>query len=133
MKLKLTTAAFFSAAWAISPLSSDDYGSRIQNCPGYAVNNAITEQTANGLKAHLQLAGDACNAFGDDVQNLILEATYETKERLHVKIYDEVRVAFVEIVIVILTAETGRKTLPSPRGDLRAPSIRGECVTKGQR
>ncbi|TIA82432.1 hypothetical protein E3P98_01425 [Wallemia ichthyophaga] len=89
MKLKLTTAAFVSAAVALTPLSSEDYTSKIKDCPGYAVDSAQTEHTTNGLKAHLQLAGDACNAFGEDVQNLTLEATYETKERLHVKIYDQ--------------------------------------------
>ncbi|TIC52139.1 hypothetical protein E3Q03_03394 [Wallemia mellicola] len=87
--LPVVTASLLSSAFALTPLSSEDYGNRIRNCPGYAVNGAKTEQTVNGLKAHLQLAGDACDAFGDDVQNLVLEATYETKERLHIQIYDE--------------------------------------------
>lgn len=90
--LPVVTASLLSSAFALTPLSSEDYGNRIRNCPGYAVNGAKTEQTVNGLKAHLQLAGDACDAFGDDVQNLVLEATYETKERLHIQIYDEVSV-----------------------------------------
>jgi len=59
------------------------------------------------LKAHLQLAGPACNAFGSDVDALTIEVTYETQSRcisntficqrklltyhtprLHVNIYD---------------------------------------------
>ncbi|TIA92677.1 hypothetical protein E3P99_00525 [Wallemia hederae] len=89
MRTAAAAAALVTSALALNPLSADDYGQRIKPCPGYAVNAAQTEQTATGLKAHLQLADAACNAFGDDVQSLILEATYETKERLHVKIYDE--------------------------------------------
>lgn len=114
MKLKLTTAAFVSAAVALTPLSSEDYTSKIKDCPGYAVDSAQTEHTTNGLKAHLQLAGDACNAFGEDVQNLTLEATYETKERLHVKIYDQVRMVSDTTANTNLTSETGRETFPSP-------------------
>ncbi|TIC03625.1 hypothetical protein E3Q18_00081 [Wallemia mellicola] len=89
MKTTPVVASLLTSALALSPLSANDYGNRLLDCPGYAVDEAQTEQTANGLKAHLQLAGDACNAFGEDVQNLVLEATYETKERLHIKIYDE--------------------------------------------
>lgn len=87
-------ASLLSSAIAFGPLSSEDYRDKIRNCPGYAVNDAQTEQKVNGVKAYLQLAGDACNAFGNDVRNLVLEATYETKERLHVQIYDQVGIAY---------------------------------------
>lgn len=111
MKTTPVVASLLTSALALSPLSANDYGNRVLDCPGYAVNEAQTEQTANGLKAHLQLAGDACNAFGEDVQNLVLEATYETKERLHVKIYDEV--ILNDIVKIILTMKVGGETFPS--------------------
>ena len=39
------------------------------------------EQTDAGLKAQLQLAGPACNAFGHDVGALTVEVTYETASR----------------------------------------------------
>lgn len=93
MKYLFAAAALLAVVAAVDPLNSEDYTNKIKDCPGYAINDSQTEQTANGIKTYLQLAGDTCNAFGDDVQNLVLEATYETRERLHVKIYDEVGVS----------------------------------------
>ncbi|KAF8344954.1 glycoside hydrolase family 31 protein [Amanita rubescens] len=58
----------------------------VSNCPGYKL-QSLTE-TNTGLKAYLQLAGPACNAFGSDVDALTIEVTYETQSRLHVNIYD---------------------------------------------
>ncbi|GAB7347561.1 hypothetical protein MBLNU459_g4451t1 [Dothideomycetes sp. NU459] len=39
-------------------------------------------------KADLVLAGTPCNTYGNDITNLKLEVTFETEERIHVKIYD---------------------------------------------
>jgi alpha-glucosidase len=99
--------------WLLSGLSSAasliprDYpsDSPLTSCPGYKASNVKT--SATGLTADLQLAGKACNAYGTDLDNLILEVTYETGEfsadrlksitnverseadtRLHVKIQD---------------------------------------------
>lgn len=81
--------ATVSTTAALSPLSSSEFSDKVKNCPGYAVSK--TENTSNGgVKAYLNLAGDACNGFGPDEKNLVLEAEYETKERLHVKIFDQV-------------------------------------------
>ncbi|PKS05387.1 hypothetical protein jhhlp_008762 [Lomentospora prolificans] len=55
-------------------------------CPGYRVSNSST--SATGLIVELTLAGNACNIYGLDIDRLILEATYETESRLHVKIQD---------------------------------------------
>ncbi|KAH7313840.1 alpha-glucosidase [Stachybotrys elegans] len=59
----------------------------LDECPGYVASDVTTSDT--GLTARLSLAGDACNVYGDDLQDLILEVTYETANRLHVKIQDE--------------------------------------------
>ncbi|KAK3941275.1 putative glycoside hydrolase [Diplogelasinospora grovesii] len=80
--------------WLLSGLSSAasliprDYpsDSPLTSCPGYKASNVKT--SATGLTADLQLAGKACNVYGTDLDNLILEVTYETDTRLHVKIQD---------------------------------------------
>jgi alpha-glucosidase len=50
--------------------------SSVDSCPGYTVTD-IT-QTATTLTASLQLAGTACNAYGDDVSDLKLLVEYQT-------------------------------------------------------
>ncbi|KIK51755.1 glycoside hydrolase family 31 protein [Collybiopsis luxurians FD-317 M1] len=55
-------------------------------CPGYKVQNPVTEGAA--LTADLVLAGKACNVFGNDLEQLKLAVTYETENRIHVKITD---------------------------------------------
>lgn len=62
---------------------SDDV---LASCPGYEASNV--QVTATGLTADLTLAGPACNAYSDDLQDLTLAVTYETDTRLHVKIQD---------------------------------------------
>ncbi|KAL2115570.1 hypothetical protein VTJ04DRAFT_9825 [Mycothermus thermophilus] len=55
-------------------------------CPGYRALNVKT--TATGLTADLRLAGPPCNTYGTDLEKLRLVVTYETENRLHVKIED---------------------------------------------
>jgi len=73
----LSSAALPPAIRANNPTDS---------CPGYKATNIKT--TSNGLTANLKLAGRACNAYGKDLENLVLEVTYESDNRLHVKIQD---------------------------------------------
>ncbi|KFA81979.1 hypothetical protein S40288_04394 [Stachybotrys chartarum IBT 40288] len=58
----------------------------LRDCPGYTASNIQTSDT--GLTARLALAGEACNAYGNDLRELDLLVTYETDNRLHVKIED---------------------------------------------
>ncbi|KAB5577580.1 family 31 glycosyl hydrolase [Coniochaeta sp. 2T2.1] len=60
--------------------------SPLKACPGYKASNVKTGPT--GLTADLKLAGSACNVYGTDLDNLVLQVTYETDNRLHVKIQD---------------------------------------------
>ncbi|KAF8133622.1 hypothetical protein K438DRAFT_2031359 [Mycena galopus ATCC 62051] len=48
-------------------------------CPGYFLQSLA--ETANGMTAKLNLAGAACNIFGEDVANLTIQVTYETETR----------------------------------------------------
>ncbi|KAI0370024.1 hypothetical protein BV20DRAFT_979737 [Pilatotrama ljubarskyi] len=69
-----------------STLLSDPFARNTSFCPGYLLSSL--RETPTGLVAQLSLAGTACNAFGPDVADLILEVTYDTETRLHVNIYD---------------------------------------------
>ncbi|OSX68164.1 glycoside hydrolase family 31 protein [Postia placenta MAD-698-R-SB12] len=62
------------------------FSKNVSSCPGYTL-TTLTE-TSTGLTANLNLAGDACNAFGLDIANLSLHVNYDSNERLHVHIYD---------------------------------------------
>ena len=46
---------------------------------GYTLSSL--SETKNGLTAKLDLAGSACNAFGQDIYNLTIQVTYETQTR----------------------------------------------------
>ncbi|KAK8117999.1 glycoside hydrolase family 31 protein [Apiospora kogelbergensis] len=61
-------------------------------CPGYTASNV--QQSATGLTASLKLAGDACNSFGRDLDELKLTVNYDNKDRLHVKIEDGTSIAY---------------------------------------
>ena len=52
-------------------------------CPGYKAINV--ESHGSTLTANLTLAGQACNVFGTDVQQLKLEVTYETGTMFHLR------------------------------------------------
>ncbi|KAJ5292072.1 hypothetical protein N7478_001323 [Penicillium angulare] len=53
-------------------------------CPGYKAYNV--QNTTNGVTATLQLAGQACNAYGTDIESLDLTVEYLAKDRLNVLI-----------------------------------------------
>ncbi|CAH7689820.1 glycosyl hydrolases family 31-domain-containing protein [Phakopsora pachyrhizi] len=59
---------------------------KVSNATCYEV--TVVDETFSGLRAELRLLGEPCNAFGNDIQNLTLEVSFETKERLHLHIYD---------------------------------------------
>ncbi|KAK3325139.1 glycoside hydrolase family 31 protein [Apodospora peruviana] len=83
--LGLLAAGFTSAAVTrdVNVASAD----ALARCPGYKASNVKTSPT--GLTADLKLAGKACNIYGTDLPNLVLQVTYETDNRLHVKILDK--------------------------------------------
>lgn len=82
----------------------------VSSCPGYKLSGL--KKSKHGLKAQLSLAGAACNAFGQDIQDLTIQVTYETSSRyvcskkfeaslntrttyrLHVNIYDTSKTQF---------------------------------------
>jgi alpha-glucosidase len=55
----------------------------IDECPGYKASKVV--ETKAGLTADLTLAGDACNAYGQDLKDLKLVVEYQTGELRHVE------------------------------------------------
>jgi alpha-glucosidase len=53
-------------------------------CPGYVVTNF--RKTSHGIRASLDLAGEPCNIFGNDIPALDLLLEYQAKDRLHISI-----------------------------------------------
>ncbi|OAA44183.1 alpha-glucosidase [Metarhizium rileyi] len=82
--MKPYVSLFFSGLASAGVLV--DRAKAVSRCPGYKASNIKT--SAAGLTADLTLAGEACNAYGDDVKHLVLDVSYETDNRLHVKIQD---------------------------------------------
>ncbi|KAL9000197.1 MAG: hypothetical protein Q9169_001099 [Polycauliona sp. 2 TL-2023] len=54
------------------------------DCPGYDASNV--KRTASGLTATLTLAGQACNVYGTDIENLDLTVEYQSADRLAVRL-----------------------------------------------
>ncbi|KAI5269131.1 alpha-glucosidase [Aureobasidium subglaciale] len=87
------TAQWLVAAACVTQICASPHGLvprqnalPLESCPGYKATNV--KQTSQGLTADLTLTGPACNTYGQDLQNLKLEATYQTRDRIHVQIYD---------------------------------------------
>ncbi|GKT64856.1 glycoside hydrolase family 31 protein [Colletotrichum tofieldiae] len=53
-------------------------------CPGYTASNVRT--TSHGFTAELDLAGSACNLYGNDIEALSLIVEYLATDRLHVQV-----------------------------------------------
>lgn len=53
-------------------------------CPGYTASNV--QNTTTGFTAYLSLAGDACNVYGNEIEQLTLTVEYQASDRLHIGI-----------------------------------------------
>ncbi|KAF4592222.1 glycoside hydrolase family 31 protein [Ophiocordyceps camponoti-floridani] len=73
-------------------------------CRGYEASHV--SHTDSGLTASLRLLGQPCNAYGTDLDDLTLEVTHETDERLHVKIQDRANQVY----------QVPESVFPRPRG-----------------
>ncbi|CAI7676591.1 alpha/beta-glucosidase agdC [Penicillium manginii] len=76
----LFLASLVGAMVPLQPRSSN------MDCPGYKATNV--NQRGASLEADLTLAGDHCDSYGTDLENLKLLVEYQTDDRLHVMIYD---------------------------------------------
>ncbi|KAL1754882.1 glycoside hydrolase family 31 protein [Schizophyllum commune] len=79
-------SVFIAATLAVAPaLAMYVDPAKLDACAGYDASNVYSDGAK--LTATLNVAGD-CGVFGEDISELALEVTYETKTRLHVKISD---------------------------------------------
>jgi alpha-glucosidase len=70
--LVLLGSAVPALASSLEPRQSDP----LDACPGYTASNVQT--AGSTVTADLTLAGDACNAYGNDLTNLRLLVEYQT-------------------------------------------------------
>ncbi|CCT70700.1 probable Alpha-glucosidase precursor (Maltase) [Fusarium fujikuroi IMI 58289] len=80
-----TASPDIAIAPSLTPTFQDPHAPNPQKCPGYKATNI--KRDLKGVKADLTMAGPNCQAFGNDIRDLILEVQYQTKERLNVKIF----------------------------------------------
>lgn len=66
--------------WALLSSATVTDPAALDACPGYKAKNVST--FGPKLTADLVLAGKACNVFGNDIEKLKLEVTYENSEFL---------------------------------------------------
>ncbi|KAK3686754.1 hypothetical protein LTR37_019504 [Vermiconidia calcicola] len=77
-------ASNFPPLPTVTPTIFDPEAPDPQQCPGYKASNVF--ESDHGLEADLTLAGPAWNAFGNDIPDLVLKVSYQSKERLNVRI-----------------------------------------------
>lgn len=73
MKILAIIATLVLGADAVALVTQDGTAA----CPGYRAGNVKT-QNGGIVSADLTLAGKACNVYGTDLDNLILEVEYQT-------------------------------------------------------
>lgn len=76
--MRFSSGLAYAAVASAAALSGGNTADR-DSCPGYKASNV--DESDGRLTADLTLAGDACNVYGDDLQHLTLEVSYETSKR----------------------------------------------------
>lgn len=91
--------------------TSSPAATSLASCPGYVAKDVV--QTASSLTATLQLAGEPCNLYGPDIEDLKLLVEYQSDGRLHVKIYDAAEDVY-QIPPEVLSFPQGSNDTASP-------------------
>lgn len=76
MKGLVATGCLIASASAAAVLTARD----ATTCPGYQATN-VKKSHGSIVSADLTLAGDACNVYGTDLNNLVLQVDYETGKK----------------------------------------------------
>ena len=74
-RLVCASVAIVSSVVEASPLLLRSTAADTTACPGYTAANV--QKTSSGLTADLTLAGEACNVYGTDLQDLTLTVEYQ--------------------------------------------------------
>lgn len=80
MKGAVTLSRLAAIAWLFCDVNAVALTARqstISTCPGYKASN-VQEQNGDIFGADLRLAGNACNVYGTDLDNLRLQVEYQT-------------------------------------------------------
>lgn len=85
MRVLSTLSPQINAQPTLTPTIHDKTAPNPQDCPGYKASSVAS--TSSGFTADLNIAGPNCQAFGNDITNLVLEVNYQAKERLNIRIY----------------------------------------------
>ncbi|ORY57259.1 family 31 glycosyl hydrolase [Pseudomassariella vexata] len=106
----MASLLFIAVAVSAAAIVKRDYpsGDPLATCPGYKALNVQT--SSSGLTADLTLAGDSCDAYGTDLIDLTLEVSYDTANRIHVKIQDAANSVYQVPVSVFPRPEVGGST-----------------------
>ncbi|KZT00896.1 glycoside hydrolase family 31 protein [Laetiporus sulphureus 93-53] len=99
---------FAGPDWLDGDFEVDTYYSKnVSACPGYTLRE-VTDME-NGFIASLTLAGSPCEAFGQDVDELTLQVSYDSDTRLHVNIFDTAQSQFTipDSVISLESSSSG--------------------------
>lgn len=83
-----TLSPQINALPSLTPTIYDESAPDAQDCPGYKASNVA--ENRSGFTADLTIAGAKCQAFGNDIADLILEVNYQAQERLNVRIYPRI-------------------------------------------
>jgi hypothetical protein len=78
---KRSPNAFIPSMYQVVPvrISGHQIQDQFLSLTGYKL--ISLEENETGLTAHLGLMGTACNAFGQDIPDVIVQVTYETDTR----------------------------------------------------
>jgi alpha-glucosidase len=112
----VTLAASANAAPTILPTIYDPTAPDSQKlCPGYVASQVQT--TASGLIANLDLAGEPCRTYGNDIDALQLVVEYQSTQRLRVSIQPRYLSAANVSVYVLPEYITGLPSVEPHSGD----------------
>ncbi|KAI1858944.1 uncharacterized protein JN550_012302 [Neoarthrinium moseri] len=81
-----TLASSVNYAPSVTPNVDDPTAPDAQEvCPGYVASNFVEHDA--GFTADLTLAGPACNVYGTDIEDLVVDVQYQNATRMNVRIY----------------------------------------------
>ncbi|KAF2645172.1 hypothetical protein P280DRAFT_391630 [Massarina eburnea CBS 473.64] len=81
-----TLTSSLNLAPSVTPNIIDPKAPNAQSlCAGYKASNVVTNNAS--ITADLTLAGAACDVYGNDILDLLLEVEYQNATRLNVKVY----------------------------------------------
>ena len=92
----------------------------VDSCPGYEASNVV--ETSTGLTADLTLAGDACNVYGTDIQDLTLTVEYQTGESYEIQSLEAIALTLSGHRLHVLIQDQANQVYQVPESVFTRPS-----------